>query len=395
MKKAKLYFSLKAVLYLFLYVILLIPGCADEPKETSTSPAEHKILAEFKIPKSGDPILLPVKFIGKEYLFLFDAGCTHTAFDTSLRNELGEVKKIEKALTHGSPITAELFDAPEAFLGPLNLQNSGLVSCFDLKMPSLIMGRKISGIIGMNFLKRYVIRIDFDQGTLSFLQPAEGQHPDWGTELAMWYNSLGLPFIKSIISKNINVDFIIDTGANSTGALGSNIFEKIISEKKLKTSETLFATASGVVRKREVRFDSFSIGSFEYDKLIFGEANWSHLGLLFLSRHIVTLDFPNNRMYLKKGKEFKKGDETDMSGLHLLCISDKTVVYSVDEDSPAQKAGIDSKDIILTVDNNDANTYDILELRRLLMSKDKRNITMTIKRGDDVKDTSFLLKKKI
>jgi hypothetical protein len=383
---------LKVVLF---FVLLQTYGCSDEPKNTSDVPAEHKILAEFKIPKSGDPILLPVKFIGKEYLFLLDAGCTHTAFDTSLRNELGEVKKIEKALTHGTPITAELFDAPEAFLGPLNLQDSGQVSCFDLKMPSLIDGRKISGIIGMNFLRRYVIQIDFDKGTLSFLQTAKGQHPNWGIELAIWYNSLGLPFIKSSILKNINVDFIIDTASNSTGGLGSDIFKQILSEKELTTSEALIATASGVIQKREVRIDSISVGSFEYEKLIFSEANWSYLGLLFLSRHIVTLDFPNSRMYLRKGKEFKKGDETDMSGLHLLRISNQTVVYSVDEDSPAHKAGIRSKDIILKADEKDANTYNIYDLRRLLMSEDKRNITMTIKHGDDVKDVSFLLKKKI
>jgi hypothetical protein len=55
------------------------------------------------------------------------------------------------------------------------------------------------------------------------------------------------------------------------------------------------------------------------------------LGLSFLSRHIVTFDFPNGRVYFEKGKEYKKVDETDMSGLHLLRISNETFVYSVDE----------------------------------------------------------------
>jgi len=377
------------------FVILLTYGCSDEPKETSTGPAEHKILAQFKIPKTGDPILLPVKFIGKDYLFLFDAGCSHTVYDTSLRNELGKVNKIEKALTLGSPIKAEIFNAPEAFLGPLNLQDSGQVSCFDLKMPSLINGKTISGIIGMNFLKRHVIQIDFDKGTLSFLQPVEGQHPDWGIELLLRYDKLGWPYITSNILDNINANFVIDTGSNSTGALSSDIFEKIISENKPKTSETLFATASGVIRNRECRIDNLSIGPFEYKGLIFSEANWSHLGLLFLSRHTVTFDFPNSRIYLKRGKQFKKEDETDMSGLHLLRIAGNIVVYSVDEGSPAQKAGIGPKDIILNVNEKDADKYNMWEIRRLLMSEDKRNITMTIKHGDDVKDTSFLLKKKI
>ncbi|MHC4097027.1 MAG: aspartyl protease family protein [Planctomycetota bacterium] len=375
--------------------LIFAGGCADEPERTSDPPANQKVLAEFIIAKGGDPILLPVTFKEKEYLFLLDTGSSHTVFDTSFKHELGEVKSVKKGLTSGSPILAEFFNAPEAPLGPLNLKESGEIACVDLHMLNLVLGKKVSGMIGMNFLRKYVVQIDFDKGTLSFLQPMEEQHPDWGIELAMKYESLGWPQITGPVLDDIEVDFVIDTGANSTGGLDSNIFEQTLSENELKTCEILFATASGVIRKREMRIKSLTVGSLNYADLIFGEANMSHLGLSFLSRHIVTFDFPNSRMYLKKGKEFKKNDETDMSGLHLLRISNQTVVYSVDENSPAQKAGIKANDVILKVGDKDANTYDILELRRFLMSGDKRNITMTIKHGDDVKDVSFLLKKKI
>lgn len=395
MSKEKDYMSLKVVLGLSFFVLLLTCGCADEPKSTSERPADQKVLAEFKISKDGYPILLPVTFKGKEYLFLLDTGCSHTVFDTSFKHKLGDVKKVKRALTAGSRIVAELFDAPEAFLGPLNVKDCGEVACLDLKMLQSVMGRKVSGLIGMNFLKKHVVQIDFDKGTLSFLQPLQKRHSGWGNELSISYNPLGIPKITGNIYDSIKVDFLIDTGANSTGGLSSDIFDQILSEKELKTSEILFATASGVIRKREIRIDSLSVRPFEYQDLIFGEANWPHLGLSFLSRHTVTFDFPNSKMYLKKGKEFKKIDETDMSGLHLLRISNKTVVYSVDEGSPAQKAGIQAKDTILKVGNKDANTYDILELRRFLMSGDRHKITMTIKRGDDVKEVSFLLKKKI
>ena len=114
-----------------------------------------------------------------------------------------------------------------------------------------------------------------------------------------------------------------------------------------------------------------------------------------MSRHIVTFDFPNSKVYFKKGKEFDKVDETDMSGLHLLRISGKTVVYSVDEDSHAHKAGIRANDIILKVGNKEASEYDMWKLRRLLMSGDKKKVVMTIKRGDGVIEVSFLLTRKI
>lgn len=377
-------------------VIFLSYGCVNETKETSNSPAKQNILAEFKITKNGGPILLPITFIDKELLFLLDTGSSLTVFDTSLRHELGKVKKVEKALTHGGLIKTEIFDAPVAFLGPLSLKDCNEVSCLDLKMLSLIEGRIISGIIGLNFLKRYVIQIDFDQGTLSFLHPVEGQHPEWGIELPLKYDTMGWPQITGNILEDVKVKFVIDTGATgAAGSLDSMRFEEILSKKEIKTSEALSATASGIVRNREIRVSNLSVGAFEYQDLIFGEANWSHLGLSFLSRHIVTFDFPNSRIYLKKGKDFKKRDETDMSGLHLLRISGNTVVYSVDEGSPAQKAGICPKDIILKANEMDASKYDMWELRRLLMSEDKRKITMTIKRGENIKDVTFQLEKKI
>ena len=209
---------------LLLSFLFFAGGCANEPESTSDTPANQKVLAKFKIAKGGDPILLPVTFKEKEYLFLLDTGSSHTAFDTSFKHELGEVKRVKKGLTAGNPIMAEFVNAPEALLGPLNLKECGEVACLDIQMISLVLGRKVSGIIGMNFLKKYVVQINYDKRTLSFLQPVEAQHPDWGIELALRYDSLGWPYITGNILNSINADLVIDTGANSTGGLGSDIF---------------------------------------------------------------------------------------------------------------------------------------------------------------------------
>jgi len=384
---------LKAVLAF--WVLFLGSGLGAEPESSSEVSADQRILAEFTIAKAGGPILLPVALKGKEYLFVLDTGCSHTVFDTSLKHELGDVKRIERGQTAAGPMEAEFFDAPEAFLGPFNMQDCGEVFCSNLRMMSLIEGKRISGVIGLNFLRKYVVQIDFDKGVVSFLQPIKGQNPDWGEELEINYDSIGWPHITGNIHDGIKVDFVIDTGNNSSGDLGSKIFKEIISKKEMETSETLAATAVGTIRLREARITNLRLGSFEYRDLIFGEGMLSCLGLSFLSRHLVTFDFPNNRIYLKKGKDFKKIDEADMSGLHLLRISNKTIVHSVDEGSPAQKAGIEAKDVILKIGNEGVNIYNMWKLRRILKSRDKRKITMTIRRGNDIKEVSFLLEKKI
>jgi len=380
-----------------LALCLLLPAgrCAGELEACSEDYTDWKVLAEFRIAKNGDPIFLPVIFKGKEHLFLLDTGCSHTVFDVSFRHELGDVKRIERGLTAGGLMAYEMYDAPAAFLGPFNMQDCDEIFCIDFRMLSYIQGKRISGVIGMNFLRKYVVQIDFDKGVLSFLGPIRGQNPDWAEELEINYDSLGVPHIMGNIHDGIKVNFVIDTGDNSSGALGGKIFDDIISRKKIKTSETLVATASGTIRLRETRITNLRAGSFEYQDLIFCEGIFSCLGLSFLSRHLVTLDFQNNRIYLKKGNDFKKIDETNMSGLHLIRISNKTIVYSVDEGSSAWKAGVRAKDVILKIGNKDVNTYNMWRLRRILMSEDKRKIAMAIKRGNDVKEVSFLLEKKI
>jgi len=250
-------------------------------------------------------------------------------------------------------------------------------------------------MIGMNFLKNCVIQINSDMGKVLFLKPTKEGNPDWGEVFTIEYHPLGQPFISGMRFDGIKVDFMIDTGMGATGALHRVIFKEIVSKNKIKTAKTLAATAGGIIQPLATRFDKLTLGPFKYKNLIFYSGDFSSVGLSFLSRHIVSLDFPNDRLYLKKGKQFEKIDEVDMSGLHLLRISDKTVVHSVDESSPAEKVGIRANDVILKVNNKDANTYDIGEIGELLISGDKRKITMTIKRGDAVEEVSFLLEKKM
>lgn len=380
-------------------IVLCFPfsGYAANPKLNSDGLDSHKIIAEFKVAKQGEMILLPIKFKGKEYSFMLETGCPLSVFDISLKHELGDVKGIARTQTGGSVmIDVQLFDTPEAFLGPLNLQDGGQVLCVDHQMFSLILGREISGAIGMNFLKKYVIQIDFDKGRLLFIQPTDSPDPGWGEELAITYGSQGLAYITGTVIGNIDVNFLIDTGMNYTGDLETKIFKDIIKKsRETKVSKDIVQVAGETIQERSFRLDGLSVGSLKYQGLILDASSSSRLGLQFLSRHIVTFDFPNSKAYFKKGRNFEKTDEADMSGLHLLRIPNGTIVHSVDKDSPAEKAGIRANDVILSVCNKDAKKYDIQELRRFLKSGDGQEITMTIKRGNEVKKVSFLLEKKI
>jgi len=326
---------------------------------------------------------------------MLDTGSSSTVFDVLFKHELGKPKSLVEVKTTSDSMVVQTFDALPAFVGPFSMQNCGEVTCLNLKMLTLIAGKEISGLIGMNFLRKHVLQIDFNNGRLILLKTLKEKNFDWGEEFTISFNSLGLPQIKGNVLGYIKTDFTIDTGSIATGTLDRRIFEEILSKENLITSETLASTASGLVKSKTARIDRLSIGSFEYQDLIFSEGDVNNLGLDFLSRHLITFDFPNNKIYLKEGKEFLKMDESDMSGLHLLRISNEIVVHSVDKGSPAAKAGIRAGDIILKVEGKNADEYEMWVLRRLLRFGDEYKITMTIKHGNDKQEIFFLLRKKI
>jgi C-terminal processing protease CtpA/Prc len=67
----------------------------------------------------------------------------------------------------------------------------------------------------------------------------------------------------------------------------------------------------------------------------------------------------------------------------------------VDRDSPADGAGIQAGDVIITVGGKTSVGMDLQHFNRLLSSGDDKEITMVIKRGGEEKAVSFKLKNRI
>ena len=406
---------------------LLFSGLLTAPQaQECNKPSDPNVLAQFRIAKNGQPISLPVKFNRKEYLFHLDTGCSHTLFDISLKDKLIKAKGGAKLQTLEGPIgSSELFDAPEAFLGPLNLKDCRKVAIIDLEPISSALGQKYYGVIGINFLKKYVVQMDFDKEIVSFLKPTSNKsifsflrprknnRPNWGEELPIKYKSDNqTPHIKANVNGQ-EVDFLIDTGyadyvdlpgrplADDTGKLETKIFKKACGKTQFERKQTIQITAHGkaVVSQKNGVVARFSIGSLEYKDAVFTENSYSALGLAFLSRHLVTFDFPNGKMYLKKGKYFDRPGDTYLSFKNFNFVLQRShnniFVSSIDPNGLAYEKGIRQNDIIVKIDGQDVTSYSLIEIFILVSQPDRENLTITIKRGDEIKEAFFVLKKAI
>ncbi len=387
------YFKSRSVISIvitaFLIIQLILAG------NCFARPGEGAELAKFQITKHGNQIILPVRFKDNEYWFLLDTGSSFTIFDSSFKYDLGEVIGKVTTNTPRNTITTDVYKAPEAFLGEINLKSCDAVLCVDLEQTGFGEGKKIKGIIGMNFLRKYMVQIDFDFDMLYIYQSVQGEQLRWGQQCDLTFPKGGLPHVKGVVFFDIPVEFLIDTGHSMTGSLEEKIFRQILSQKKAKTIEASFITLGGTITEREARINDLSIADFHYKDLIFSELDSSILGLEFLGRHGVIFDFPNKKFYLDVGRDFRKRDERDMSGLRLAKSYENTIVHSVEVDSPAQKAGIKAGDAIISIGTKLSNQYDIWILRRDLMNMDGSKLNITFERGGKKKEVPIILVQKL
>ncbi|MBN2590267.1 MAG: aspartyl protease family protein [Sedimentisphaerales bacterium] len=381
------------------------PEEIEDPNWTGTTKPNKNVIEanqpvleeikEFHYDVDSGVIFLPVHIHGKEYSFLLDTGSSNTIFDSSIKDLLGEPKRITRGSTPANPTIMQLFESPEVQVGPYKLPKGSEVICLDLSTPSMAIGKQVDGVLGMDFLKQHVIQIDFDENIISFLGQNEADFPGYEQQLDISYNSKGLPQLKGRLLDDIETKFIIDSGYNSTGGLDSEIFDKLIKSENIKTSESISVTAGGIQKSREARINQLFIGSYEYKDLIFTEENTGILGISFLARHAVILDFPNKKIYLKKGSQFNKKDELDMTGLALLRNSSGLGVHTVFQSSPAEKAGIKTGDIIVRIEGKDVDEYSYKQLKKLFHSGDGNELKMTIKRESELKEITIVLEREI
>lgn len=288
-----------------LCVALTHDGCAavgDRPR----AEAEASVLVAYPIVFNNPPsvIVVPVTVQGREYPFIIDTGASVTVYDTTFRPMLGKPVEMQVAGMGAGKTRLAMYRAPEASLGELSLPADGLVAAADLATVRdavrQVSGQEVYGIIGMDFLKDYVLRIDFASKQLEVLKSEPSCGGDWGERFEIEYQREGVPAITATVSDGIEARFLVDTGDAGTGDLESQLFDRLCANGAIAITGTVqCATGSGYRQTPEGRLDRLALGPFRHDGLRLFKSHWNGLGLGYLSHYTVTFDFPQGAIYLK------------------------------------------------------------------------------------------------
>ena len=352
------------------------PACS-EPDVTASDPTTRQ---SFKFDPDGRLIVVPVRIGGKEYPFVLDTGCGVSVFDDSLRPYLGrQIDTLNMWDPFGNGVEVDVYPPPDACVGSLPMRKHN-VACRDLTELREAFGFDLRGFIGMEFLKDWITTIDFDKGRIDFLPSGTMKKPEWGESVPCIYDTKGLR-ICSKIGKDIEGSFEVDTGNTGTGNLEDMlVLQLVVSHEARLNGDTKCVTASGVHSPVVTRLSHFSVGSFQHDDLRFTTASANVLGLGYLSRYRVTIDFPNGQIYLAKGNQFADRDRGSMCGLGLLFKTHGIEIAYVDEKCPAYAAGVRAKDVLVDVCGTSVSVLKPSEIYRMLTAEG-RPVRMAVERG--------------
>src|SRR6266581_3055425 len=301
--------SVRLILIVLCVCVNLLCSCSTQhmsvarnspsPAWASQLPPESTAHESFR---HGFPFALTVRLgDGEEVLFLVDTGCARTTLDSSFEPSLGPcLGKAWVAALEGGIKREKVFAAPKLYLGNTQLMTGETILTGKAAGPG---DCPYAGILGVDCLSHYCIQMDFEAGRVRFLDP----HYPKGEELGTAFSLLPLtarspvPLIDMDLSKVGSFRFMVDSGFwNVVDVTLTPALMRKASQNKLVTATSLF------VGFRVFSCDSVIMGGENYKDLLIGELPiegdqlQGFIGRRFLARHLVTFDFPNRVLYLKR-----------------------------------------------------------------------------------------------
>ena len=273
-----------------------------QPGEPTATFKDENVLAEFDVEKQCEMLIVPVTIDGRDYPFILDTGSSYCVVDTSLQPL---VAKTGLRTSINGKAGFDVYKLPESRLGPVQIPAGIEAISLDMVWWRAALGRKVRGVLGMNVLKAHVVRIDCDSGKVQFLKHGPTSAD---AEFAMSYSARGIPVIETAFLTNKSARFLVDSGLTSAGALKSKTFDELWQQNCLTEPGMFFALkAEGFSFERHASMKLAQRDRFPPRQRFFLRGDiYNVFGLGFLSAYDVTLDFPNECLYLQRGKRLAK-----------------------------------------------------------------------------------------
>ncbi|WP_139957845.1 PDZ domain-containing protein [Flavicella sediminum] len=305
-------------------------------------------------------------------------------------------------------------------------------------------GTTINGIIGTEFFRDFVVKINYSSKTITVYNPKY-----YKQKKGKRYQTLPLqfkknkPYVDARVSiegpavKGIPINLLIDTGGSDAVWLYDDKNYGLEAPDK-NFRDFLGESISGYVYGKKGRVEQFSLGNFKFEKPVVSfldsastviarkiKGRNGSLGGEVLSRFVIWFDYRKAQITLKKNHKFKKRFSYNMSGLdinyngsilvsevvptdvefgvqrnHVSLVEDtyqfvtkpSFIIANIREGSIGETAGLLRGDVLVSINNNPC--YDMTHERiySIFHNYKDRNIKLEVYRQGENHTFKFKLK---
>lgn len=326
--------------------------------------------------------------------FLFDTGAGISALNVSKARGLN-LKKADSldAKGVGGAVQGYLAKGASLSVAGVTVYNQPL-AILPLGFPC--EAADIAGIIGYDFIKSFVVEIDYDAKTLTLSDPLRYEYSGRG-DLIPLIISGNTPRIRAQLrmpnGPTLEGLFELDTGSDGVLRINSPFVKKHSLLQSLpKQFDSAHRGVGGEIKTVDVRMRDFQLGRYvipdllvtlarDNEGLLSEDANDGPLGNEILRRFRIVLDYSRRRMMLEPNQHLGDPIETGMSGIDFGSEDCRPFkVKKVLENSPAAEAGIQTGDEIVALDGRPFKEIPSFEMEKLL-SKNGAEYSLTLSRA--------------
>ncbi|KFF19101.1 retropepsin-like aspartic protease [Flavobacterium hydatis] len=407
----------------------------------------NKISIPFKL--INNLIFVPIKVNGVELNFLLDSGVDDTVL-FSLEDKKGvNFFNVEKIRLRG--LGAE--EAIEGLKSTNNtLDINGLKSTNhllyiildqDFNLSSHI-GIPVNGIIGYQFFRNNLVEINYQKKKIIVLKSNEQNRIKFQKKFESI--PISIEKAKPYIYSTAVLDSV-ETPAKLLIDIGNSDAFWVFQNSRIKVPEKNFEDYlgkgfSGDIEGRRARVSSFSIGDFTFKNPIIAFPDSSSIrnvkmvpdrigsvGGEILKRFTLVFDYADKKIYLKKNKEFShpftynksgiiiqhnglqwvqetvhletvpmmgntfdsKGEKMSNDFRYKFQLKPVFEIANIRKKSAAERSGLKSGDVIISINGNKAYKYSLQQINALLKSEDDIWINIEVERESQILKFHFRL----